>query len=126
MAKWSIRLTERQTWVVWHRAKELGKTELAALVYASLYIPMTINLRKLSAEQVEDLKEVLEAVGKPGVFGRKRRDITKRSLRRKLKVVTEFSELSVVDRLAEVGRKRFRRRCQCFPLCHPPCGAPRE
>jgi len=124
MAKWSIRLTSQQTFVVWHHAKKLPNPWLAGLMYANIYTSMTINLTKLTPEQVADLETVLELASSP-VFGNKRSNITKRALRKRLKIVTEFSELSAIDRLAEVGHRSVRRRCQCYPLCDPPCGAPR-
>lgn len=122
MAKWSIRLTGVQTHILWAGARRTKKLKAADLISRGIHIGMTIDLRTLSAEELAELTLVLGMAGRPRI-GNKHYNVTARAIRRKLEVVNEFSELSVVDRLAEVGKKRVRRRCQCYPLCHPPCGS---
>ena len=63
----------------------------------------TVNLRKLTDKQLRELRRILIQAGRPSV-GRSRADVTRRALRRKLRVLAEFIDLSAIDRLGELRR----------------------
>jgi hypothetical protein len=64
----------------------------------------TVNLKKLTADQLQELRRILKRAGRPGIYRRSRPEVTRRALRRKLCVLKEFIGLSAIDRLGELSR----------------------
>lgn len=64
-----------------------------------------INLRNLTSDQIRDLRAILDRGGHRVSFGQGRAKTTRRALRHKLRVLEEFTGLSAIDRLGDLGRR---------------------
>lgn len=97
----TLRFTVLQNHFMRCNARDLKLPEWEARFGA--WFDLTINLRKLGTEGLSDLRRILKRGGRQG-FIKSRVGVTRRALRRKLRVLEEFADLSAIDRLGDLRR----------------------